>query len=267
MKEIINPYGFIYITTNMVNGKRYIGQKMFRDGWKYYLGSGTALKRAIKKDGYKNFHRDIVAIAYSKEELDNLEIEWIQNYNAVKSDAFYNIADGGHGGNKFAGKTDEEIKVIMEKIAQKTRGRKVSIEERKRKSKSLKGKYVFANKTEEERREIYKKASLSKKGKVSWMKGKHHSKETRKKISESNKGEHNYFHGKTGKDSINGVKVFCVTTNKMFYTAKDASDYYHIKSPSCIIANCRKKRNSAGKLEDGTKLVWIYYDEYLKKIS
>ncbi|WP_373854704.1 hypothetical protein [Clostridium arbusti] len=27
--EIENPYGFIYITTNMVNGKKYIGQKMF----------------------------------------------------------------------------------------------------------------------------------------------------------------------------------------------------------------------------------------------
>lgn len=33
MKEIINPYGFIYITTNMINGKRYIGQRKFTQGW------------------------------------------------------------------------------------------------------------------------------------------------------------------------------------------------------------------------------------------
>ena len=53
--EIENPYGFIYITTNMVNGKRYIGQKKFCDGWKTYLGSGKLLKKAIKKYCKENF--------------------------------------------------------------------------------------------------------------------------------------------------------------------------------------------------------------------
>ena len=27
--DVINPYGFIYLTTNYINGKRYIGQKKF----------------------------------------------------------------------------------------------------------------------------------------------------------------------------------------------------------------------------------------------
>lgn len=104
MKEkIIDPYGFIYITTNMVNGKRYIGQKVFQNfggkKWINYLGSGEIFKKALKRYGQKNFHRDIVTIAYSKEELDNLEIEWIKNYNAVKDKNFYNISHGGEGGN------------------------------------------------------------------------------------------------------------------------------------------------------------------------
>lgn len=44
-----NFYGFIYITTNLINGKKYIGQKKgYNDT---YLGSGKILKLAIKKYG------------------------------------------------------------------------------------------------------------------------------------------------------------------------------------------------------------------------
>jgi len=68
--QIINPYGFIYITTNMINGKRYIGQKIFSGKWKSYLGSGVVLLKAIKKYGRQNFNRNIVDIAYSFDELD-----------------------------------------------------------------------------------------------------------------------------------------------------------------------------------------------------
>lgn len=43
-------YGFIYITTNHINEKQYIGQKKYGvNGWETYLGSGIALNNAIKK--------------------------------------------------------------------------------------------------------------------------------------------------------------------------------------------------------------------------
>lgn len=114
MIEVKDPYGFIYITTNCINGRRYLGQKKFRVNWKYYKGSGKLLKQAIKKYGTKNFVRDIVAFAYSKEELDKLEIEWISNYDAVKDNNFYNIANGGEG---FCGENNtifekNKIKVV-----------------------------------------------------------------------------------------------------------------------------------------------------------
>lgn len=104
-----DPYGFIYITTNMINGKRYIGQKSFDVGgkWKSYLGSGKLLKRAISKYGSSNFKRDIIDVAYSQEELSLKEHEWINIYNAVESDDFYNLTDqtiNYHGTSKSRGK-------------------------------------------------------------------------------------------------------------------------------------------------------------------
>ena len=46
-------YGFVYITTNHVNGKQYIGQRKYdkQGKWKEYLGSGIILSRAIEKYG------------------------------------------------------------------------------------------------------------------------------------------------------------------------------------------------------------------------
>lgn len=90
-----NPYGFIYITTNLVNGKRYIGQRKFSNGWRNYVGSGTHLKEAIGKYGREKFSRVIVSIAYSKSELDDMEIDLIKFLNAESSRDFYNIAEGG----------------------------------------------------------------------------------------------------------------------------------------------------------------------------
>lgn len=101
-------YGFIYITTNKINNKKYIGQKKFIKGWEYYLGSGIILKNSIKKYGRENFHRKIISFAYSDVELDELEIIFIKKCNATKSNDYYNIAKGGDGGNTMAGYTKEE---------------------------------------------------------------------------------------------------------------------------------------------------------------
>lgn len=97
------PYGFIYITTNIVNGKRYIGKKTFdkKNAWRSYLGSGVALKCAIDKYGKENFKRVIICFAYTEEELCIYEKQYIKMFNAVKSNNFYNLADGGEGYNFF----------------------------------------------------------------------------------------------------------------------------------------------------------------------
>lgn len=91
------PYGFIYITTNKINNKKYIGQKKFdnRGRWKSYLGSGYWLMKAIDKYGKENFYREIVGTSMTEEELNQKEYEWIKKHNAVEDSNFYNMMNGG----------------------------------------------------------------------------------------------------------------------------------------------------------------------------
>lgn len=98
MERTINePYGFIYITTNMVNGMRYVGKKVFDSSskWGSYLGSGVKLKEDIKVYGRENFKKDIIDIAYSQEELNEKEVDYIAFLNAEFSKDYYNVDMGG----------------------------------------------------------------------------------------------------------------------------------------------------------------------------
>ena len=62
----------------------------------------------------------------------------------------------------------------------------------------------------------------------------------------------------------NSVKVICITTNEIFKSQSEAGRKYNINKTS-ISSCCSHKRKSAGKLPNGTKMVWMYYDEYILK--
>lgn len=91
-------YGYIYETTNLVNGKKYIGKKISNKflGEKY-LGSGTYLKRAINKYGKENFRTRLLETCENSFDLDTKECEYIQKYNCVESSDYYNLASGIKG--------------------------------------------------------------------------------------------------------------------------------------------------------------------------
>lgn len=98
-------YGYIYRTHNIVNGKMYIGKrvsKVFLEN--KYLGSGKILKQAINKYGRDNFTVEILEECFSSNELNEREIYWIEYYNAVNDDNYYNLSEGGHGGFDFINK-------------------------------------------------------------------------------------------------------------------------------------------------------------------
>ncbi len=70
----------VYQTTNLTNGKKYIGKHSTKV-YNNYLGSGTALLLAVEKYGSENFKKEILSIhdtselAYEAEKLiiDQLE--------------------------------------------------------------------------------------------------------------------------------------------------------------------------------------------------
>ena len=62
-------------------------------------------------------------------------------------------------------------------------------------------------------------------------------------------------------------KVICLTTNKIFNTLSEASKYYNIVSSSDVLYCAKGKFKHAGKLSDGTKLQWMFYEDYLRNTS
>lgn len=171
---------FVYLTTNLVNGKQYIGshEGEYDDG---YLGSGKPiLLNAIKKYGRENFKREIL------EECDPslnliLEEKYIREYNTLAPNG-YNISPTG--GVKGGGKHSEETK---KKISNSSFGkpgtRKGAILSNvtKQKLKDIQLGRMHSNETK-------LKISESNIGRISPRKGVVLNDETKKKISKSKKG-------------------------------------------------------------------------------
>lgn len=91
---------YVYIITNKVNNKKYIGlsinkNESFRDT---YYGSGKLIKQAILKYGKDNFIKEIMKEFDNEDDCRNYERLLIKNYNAVDDPMFYNLAPGGYGG-------------------------------------------------------------------------------------------------------------------------------------------------------------------------
>lgn len=87
----------IYKTTNIINGKFYIGKDTREIP--NYLGSGILLNKAIQKYGRENFIKEIIDTADNDEKLCELEIYWISEFRKTSSNMMYNILPGGKGGS------------------------------------------------------------------------------------------------------------------------------------------------------------------------
>lgn len=88
----------IYLTTNMVNGKIYVGQRKLQYNKKddTYKGSGKLIRAALLKYGEENFKRVILQEAFSPEEADNIEIHYIKQLDSRNPKVGYNLHVGGN---------------------------------------------------------------------------------------------------------------------------------------------------------------------------
>ena len=103
MLKNVKEENLIYKTTNMINGRIYIG-RTGRDDLKY-LGSGIYLLFAIKKWGKENFIRETIETNV----LPNREAYWIEKYKSQYPKIGYNIAYGGEGPGKHSEETIEKM--------------------------------------------------------------------------------------------------------------------------------------------------------------
>lgn len=154
-----NHYNCIYMYVNMINNKIYIGQtKDFNKRHIHHISTSYNEKSSqynlpfhcsIRKYGEENFNIKILKENLETQYLLNYwEMFYIEKYDTlVKNGKGYNVASGGHNGNAYAGKTEEEMLVVRKRLSDSHKGenhwnygKKHSNETKKKISESHKGK-------------------------------------------------------------------------------------------------------------------------------
>lgn len=123
-------YHTIYLITNKVNNKKYIGKHSTLDLYDTYMGSGKLLRYAINKHGIENFKKEILFVFNNKQDMEAKEKELI-NETVIKGNSFYNLSPGGQGGDMLKFASEERKRLKSERISIKIKGKPKSLEHRK----------------------------------------------------------------------------------------------------------------------------------------
>lgn len=166
---------YIYKTTNLINGKIYVGQTTTSKN--SYIGSGILLINAVKKYGKENFKKEILEYVDVADVLNDREKYWISYYNSTDLNIGYNLESGG-----------KNFMVHHDTTIEKFRSRKINGKDNPMYGKSFYD--VWVDKYGEEY--ANKKIKIWKQNQSDIQKGR-----KRPDISLRNNGENNPFFGKT----------------------------------------------------------------------
>lgn len=104
---IDKSFGFVYCITNLSNGRRYIGKKLFTKSgrkqtkgkikkirvtsdWLDYYGSNKELQEDVVKNGSDTFHREILYLCATRSECSYRETQEIFKRGALLTENYYN---------------------------------------------------------------------------------------------------------------------------------------------------------------------------------
>ena len=90
----------IYIITNKINGKNYVGQttRTLNERIAEHRSCiKTAIGKAIQKYGWENFEVVVIEECTTIEQLNEREKFWIAKYNSIAPNG-YNLTEGGNNG-------------------------------------------------------------------------------------------------------------------------------------------------------------------------
>jgi len=144
-------YYIVYQTKNLINNKTYIGvhkTNNINDGYigcgiystisgdnlRRKINSNSALPKAVKKYGIKNFKREILSFFDSYDDALNEEA-WLVDENWIKSADNYNVALGGNVGCNGWVMPESQKKHLSEKM----KGRIVTKKTRNKIAEAIKG--------------------------------------------------------------------------------------------------------------------------------
>jgi len=130
----------IYSATNLINGKKYIGQTnrelriRIREHhcFSFHKNSSDPFHKALRKYGREKFKWNILCFSNNQEELNKMEIFYIQKHKTCASDRTgYNVREGGSNGRIS--------KESREKMSKSHKGKILSKQHKKNISNKTKG--------------------------------------------------------------------------------------------------------------------------------
>jgi len=231
-------YGYIYVISNIVNKKLYIGKSCFNNP--NYFGSGIAIRCAITKYNRDKFKKIIISFCETKEELNLAERECIWFFQSNNKIYGYNLTEGGDGGC-----LNPEALIQM---SLKHKGKKHTEEYKKELSKRMKGLNLGENNGQygkvpwnfgltKETSELVLKSSET--FKLNYIKENHpnykkeFSEETKNKMSISMRGKAKTLEHRHKLSIVNLGKTLSIETREKMSKSKSGISQDKVTCPYC----------------------------------